>query len=82
MKKPIVKDWKLTFSQSLGNNIKQWLWDAADTILRAPARLAWAMWLKQSQGNRSPNNKWEQAAKGLLKRTKAGVSAFKKKPKK
>jgi hypothetical protein len=82
MAKPIVRDWKMTLWQSIKNNFKQWLWDAADTILRAPARIAWAMWLKQSQGNKSPNNKGEQAFKNLKKRAGSAITAFRKTPKK
>lgn len=79
MPKPMLVK-KPTLWQSIKKNMKQWFWDAADTILRAPTRIAWWLWLKQSQGNRSPNNKWEMAAKSLVKRTKNAVKAFKKNP--
>ena len=67
------------------SNVKQGIGDAADTILRAPARMAGMMGLKQSQGNVSPNNKGERAAKELVSRAgsaiKAGKAAFSSKKK-
>jgi hypothetical protein len=82
MKKFIKKltSWP-TLWKSIKSNVKQWLWDAVDTVLRAPTRIAWKMWLKQSQGNISPKNKGEMSAKNLVSRTKSAVKAFRKSPK-
>ncbi len=67
---------KQSLGQAIKSDLKQWLWDAADTLLRTPTRIAGIMGLKQSQRNKSPNNKGEQAMNELFDRTIAAGKTF------